>query len=398
MFVTTVIFGIIVIAVGGGGNDGAVGVPCRGSLLRDIAVLVLVCVISMWYLRCGIIDIGFVYVMLGIYACYVMLVLFADAHHVFYHVPRRTRMEEEEEKRKGKVGMGASMDDEGMGECEGAMGTSPPAVAMTSTRMTDEGARDGSSSVPNDRTPLMYSSSSSLPPPSHRHPRKHSHTLGETVIVAISNYSCAEEDEVGEKMEEKVKHRHRTAIVDRWAPVQDDGTEPLVTFHPNHGVHPHHPGGPSLLRMISDDGTARSVSAAAIVRLHSSSFSDDGGAATTRPPSTSSVEATSYIECDIAIRGGGAANAEGDRMANSSFPPHSVRPNSWKEAYHANATEFSEHWRDFFNGIYSKNRNQDTNDDNSLWEIIALTVELPFTIARKVGLSLIYCSPVCLPF
>jgi hypothetical protein len=273
---------------------------------------------------------------------------------------------------------------------------------------------DDGSSVLNDRTPLMRSasssssSSSSSPPSHHRHPRKHSHTLGETVIVAMSNYSC---DEGGEDDDDGVgsaeggethhhhhhHHHHRMSVVDRWAPVQDDGTEPLVIFHPHHAVHPHHPGGPSLLRLSSDDVPA----ATACVRRHSSSIDDDGGGGSMPPPpppppppSTGTGRATSDDDgCEIAIREG--RGTTGDYIATSHLLPPSRggKPNSWGEACQANAREFWEHWRDFFNGIYSSGRNRvDANNDNSLWDVIALTVELPFTIARKVGLSFFLSS------
>ena len=251
---------------------------------------------------------------------------------------------------------------------------------------------DDGSSILNDRTPLIRSSSSTSSFPSHTPPpprRKHSHTLGGTVIVAISNYSCDEgrEEDDGDDDDDGAcdaeegeprhhhRHRHRSAsVVDRWAPVQDDGTEPLVIFHPRHAVHPHHPGGPSLLRLSSDD-----VHVACVGR-HSSSIDDDGGGEGYAPSSTGTTGGATPDDV-----GGAAAEC---RMANAHPPPpsHGGRPNSWGEASRANSKEFWEHWRDFFHGIYSSGRNRDDgNDDKSVWDVIALTIELPFTIARKVG-------------
>jgi hypothetical protein len=58
-------------------------------------------------------------------------------------------------------------------------------------------------------------------------------------------------------------------------------------------------------------------------------------------------------------------------------------PNSWKEAWSSNIQEFTDHWHDFFTDIYK-------NEENSVLDVILLSVELPFTIARKV------CVCVCL--
>ena len=392
MFVTTVVFGIIVILVGGGGGGGggsaivtdggapSSGVPCRGSLLRDIAVLVLVCAVSMSYLQSGTIDVGFVRVMLGIYASYVLLVLFADAHHVFYHAPKRARME-------------LAAKDGGAGAEAGGESSSTPAVAKTTETRAD--GKGGGGSVANDCTPLLPPASSSPPAVRVAYARKHSHSLSETVIEAMSNYSCSADDDDEEEEEA------RMAGVDRWAPVQDDGTEPLVIFHPHHAVHPHHPGGPSLLRVSEEGGPARSRG----VRMHSSSFDtvDEGpahssarpaGAACARLRSSSFEAATlpskmTNAPSDIESEIDGGTPIVDDRSAHS--PPSRCgggggRPSSWKEAYHANVKEFSDHWRDFFMDIYFNNDNQDKNDNNGLWDILALTVELPFTIARKVRL------------
>ena len=54
------------------------------------------------------------------------------------------------------------------------------------------------------------------------------------------------------------------------------------------------------------------------------------------------------------------------------------RPSSWKEAWQNNAREWNEHWIDFFRDIYR-------NPENSKLEVVLLSVELPFTILRKVS-------------
>jgi hypothetical protein len=53
------------------------------------------------------------------------------------------------------------------------------------------------------------------------------------------------------------------------------------------------------------------------------------------------------------------------------------RPNSWTEAWDRNIQEWNDHWIFFFRDIYR-------NSENSTLEVILLSVELPFTILRKV--------------
>ena len=57
------------------------------------------------------------------------------------------------------------------------------------------------------------------------------------------------------------------------------------------------------------------------------------------------------------------------------------RPGSWGEACSSNAQELVDHWSDFFADIYR-------NEENSVLDVIFLTVELPFTIVRKVGVHM----------
>ena len=69
------------------------GVSCQGPLLRDIAVLTLVCIVSMSYLERGVVNYAFVYTLLAMYFMYVLTVLGADAYHLLYHLPRVQRSE-----------------------------------------------------------------------------------------------------------------------------------------------------------------------------------------------------------------------------------------------------------------------------------------------------------------
>jgi hypothetical protein len=189
-------------------------------------------------------------------------------------------------------------------------------------------------------------------------------------------------------------------MVDRRAPVQEDGIEPLVISHPHHAVHPHHPGGPSLLRAsqsTEEDRPARPMG----IRMHSSSFSDDN------PPAV-------HLHCKsrstkdagpACLSTHGPAAAEGAGLHLSSYGgnnnvvtrPLCCRPNFWKEAYHSNMKEFWDHWRDFFVDIYFNNDCQDKNDNNGSWDIFALSIELPFTIVRKLTNPVPCDGYYCLP-
>jgi len=81
-------------------------------------------------------------------------------------------------------------------------------------------------------------------------------------------------------------------------------------------------------------------------------------------------------------------NAAAAATRTSSISNRSV---SWKEALSSNWHEFVEHWHDFFADIYR-------NPENSVLDVILLTVELPFTIVRKltnpVPCDGYYCRPL----
>ena len=383
MFNICLILGAIVIYLGSGsdsgrgtdnkdkqdkkGEDVAIavvrGVPCQGPLLRDISVLVLVCVVSMSYLKSGVIDHEFVYAMLGIYVSYVLVVLSADAYHIFYHVPLLA----DALRRNSSSGSGFSLNEP--------------------TPSDDETGAAGDLSVADEQTPLTTalpplrcdtvhrhfhhrnSSSSSLSP-------HHRHTIGETVIEAISNYSCVEESIIANHaISGRAEHTQLIEAAaslreeEGWAPIFDDGNEPLVIFHPNHAVHPHHhhihrPSDGPVLFLRSDSSTGKSaatrrptlcVGGNKVVGAEENTISID-------EPSLSTLTAT----------------MKGDNNATNQI--NNNRPSSWKDAWSSNFREFVEHWRDFFTDIYS-------NEANSTLDVIFLSVELPFTIARKVRFS-----------
>ena len=407
MFNICLILGAIVIYLGGdGGNtdtkkngdkkqrtDAVRGVPCQGPLLRDISVLILVCIVSMSYLKSGVIDHEFVYAMLGIYISYVLVVLGADAYHIFYHIPLLA----DAMRRGSSSGSGFSLnepmpsdDEKGEAGDGSAADEQTPLTALPSLRC-DTSHRD---------LHHRNSSSSSLPP-------HHRHTIGETVIEAMSNYSCAKESilvnplinseraELVQLVETAAlsslrEEPAKTEVSIGWAPVLDDGNEPLVVFHPNHAVHPHHhhhhyqnlykPSAGPVLFLRSDSSTGSSpATRRPTLRADDCSAT---GAEETAAKATLSIDAPPLLTL-TAIESG---TSKVDYLATSyhTYLIKSNRPNSWNEALTSNLQEFKAHWHDFFTDIYY-------NEEKSTWDVILLSMELPFTIARKVRSTLCSC-------
>ncbi|KAL7541299.1 hypothetical protein ACHAWF_006900 [Thalassiosira exigua] len=487
MFVTSVILGVVVnlsgsdardekmdgVAGGDGKRRPRGGVPCRGPLLRDIAVLILVCAVSLSYLKIGVIDHGFVYTMLGMYCAYVLLVLGADAYHVFYHVPSLVRATA-----SGSDSSVFSVKDEE--ECRELGGDQKSAGDVGGSTSDGENEEEGgvAAAAADEQTPLTSSckpySRSESAPQHHQHRSQrghdrhhrnfarlchhnslpaHAHSLGGTVIEAMSNYSCNEEPptsaapsrEDGSSSDttdptpsspgndspltklaaahSDGSKREGTASPGGWAALEEDGTEPLVIFHPHHAVHPHHGQGGLLFLRSASHGSSTPMphypTAGDGHRQHSWSVGDDksGGrrdlkkssscdasslraspsgrtpsAAPSHPPSKT-MQITTMASSGIDTVGNPDEMREersGDD-ANGRVRPTMSRPDGWSEAWASNYREFVEHWRDFYADIYR-------NDENSVLDVIFLSVELPFTIARKltnpVPCDGYYCRPL----
>jgi sodium/potassium/calcium exchanger 6 len=364
MFVSAVILGFIV-RLGGSSakvetdsnpkeNNGessktVIGVPCKGPFLRDIAVLCLVTVVSMSYFRQGVIDYVFVHSMLGIYVVYVLLVLGADAYHVFYHLPSLVKDADvvcSDQQHDTANDSESIISVEYNGKCNKHL-TGQPVDTNTNAHAVDE------------CTPLTHLSSrndESLTR-KHRH-RHHNHTLGDTMIEAISNYSCQDHDsDECNKEDTKAiltplqsfdsnKSSPATFRPTGWGPKSADGTEALVTFHPHHAIHPHHDKSQVVFRRAGSNN--------AVVRTLSRGESWESAGEKQEADAPEDVKQ----QCDT-----------GRNLS---------RPSSWSQACHINAREWNEHWIDFFSDIYQ-------NPENSKLEVVLLSVELPFTILRKVS-------------
>ena len=380
MFVSAVILGFIV-RLGGSSNkengegNKINGVPCKGPFLRDIAVLCLVTVVSMSYFHQGVIDYVFVHSMLGIYVVYVLLVLGADAYHIFYHLPSLTKENDGCE----QSGDTAKHDDHeqvisveyGKWKREqpsnGNVNQSATTINTTIVELVDE------------CTPLTHLSSRSDESRSRKHrPKPHSHTFGDTMIEAISNYSCHEQndhssDECSEDetktelapLQHSNKNNLPTSRLTGWGPKSADGTEAIVTFHPHHAIHPHHDKKVIFRRASSSNS--------AVVRT-SLSHEESWESLDKKPAAVSTQQQNIDENAAVCI----------DQRSDTETVIS--RPSSWNEAWHSNAREWNEHWIDFFRDIYH-------NPENTELEVIVLTVELPFTILRKVRvLSFIFAS------
>ena len=88
--------------------------------------------------------------------------------------------------------------------------------------------------VTNEQTPLVVATTHQQHHDQHQHNHQlrhhhsqpvpvHHHSIRDSVIEAMSNYSCDEEQQREEQ---------------------------IIIFHPHHAVHPHHENGPMLLRDI----------------------------------------------------------------------------------------------------------------------------------------------------
>ncbi|KAL7497204.1 hypothetical protein ACHAWT_005251 [Skeletonema menzelii] len=444
MFVSGVILGVIV-----GLNDGRgegtqpttaatttttttttkkMGVPCKGPLLRDIAVLTMVCIVSMSYLERGVVDYGFVYTLLAMYFVYVLTVLGADAYHLLYHLPRVRRSESgvsfcSNNGGGGGGGVGVSMIEEGKGWKESCGEGRSQGQGEDEDATTAVDNKEKQLVVANEQTPLVAASSGDS---SHHllHNRHHSlpvhtHSIRDTVIEAMSNYNCNEEHEQEEQ---------------------------IVIFHPHHAVHPHHENGPMFLLNVFRGGdvvmrrgsasgsvspkASRSRSARQTIRktvsdgvtsfnswssydatrdkrrsddISSSSLSSHqevmrlsspDRVTTVIPLSSPPFNMTSRSsdeECaQPSIIGSSCDN--NDEMNNDSLCCASLqRPKCWEEAWRVNVQEFKEHWNDFFVDIYH-------NEENGALDVMLLSMELPFTIVRKltnpVPCDGYYCRPL----
>lgn len=350
-----------------GESNTVIGVPCKGPFLRDIAVLCLVTVVSMSYFRQGVIDYVFVHSMLGIYVVYVLLVLGADAYHVFYHLPSLAK----------EVGvendhLDTAKDSEPIvsieyhGKCNqhpSNGSTVRPAELNTSAQVVDE------------CTPLTHLSSRSDESRArkHRH-RHHNHTLGDTMIEAISNYRCYEQqDHISDECDEEDmktnleplqsfdsnKNNSTTSRPTGWGPKSADGTEALVTFHPHHAIHPHHDKSQVVFRRFSSSNNA-------VARALSRG--ESWGSAGEKQASDTMLQQDTRDDDAAAV----CIEQQSDDEQILS------RPSSWSQAWHSNAKEWNGHWIDFFRDIYQ-------NPENSKLEVVLLSVELPFTILRKVS-------------
>ena len=390
------------------------GVPCQGPLLRDIAVLILVCVVSMSYLKRGIIDYGFVYTLMGMYVSYVLLVLGADAYHIFYHAPLMKRGDS-----------GLSLDD------------------LLLEEEDDNGANDDVEENPITEQTSLIQPSTTKPTftrraHSDRHHHKqhahhlyhnnslpiHSHTIGETMIEAMSNYSCNESQplrqhhcsgmqDITTNLSKESKTSDTVKVLDGtqavappppppcalspttspsgWAPVEDDGAEPLVIFHPHHAIHPHHGHGGLFLRSKSTDSAVKNK------RLSWSEGDDNavkpvGGKLRHSSSCDASSSHTSLSEKPSAVDEAGRGvvqqhHAGAIQITNSNVTEdaandiRNMRPMNWNEALSENIQEFRDHWHAFFTDIYH-------NEENSFLDIVLLSMELPFTIIRKVSFKL----------
>ena len=345
------------------GTNKEEGIPCQGPLLRDAAVLVLVCLVSMVYLERGVIDMMFVYTMLGLYTTYVLIVGSADAYHILYSSPKLRREQEAED---------CCCNNDLELHIEGEDITQLP-----SEKMNDESSplittfKHSQSDCTSTMT-RQYQKSNSLRMTSPRY----------SLIEAISNYSGDNQDGMRRILEREETTLHTNSLQKQtaevttsggWPHVASDGSEPLVIFHPHHAVHPHHDGGPTYIRR------KRSLSLGGDPD-RSPFFGDSNGHLQQTSPKAGRGQLKQSSSYD-ASRRRESSSSELDEVQSTERSMESASccrkySSSWREAWADNACEFREHWHDFFIDIYQS--------ENSALEIVLHSMELPFTILRKV--------------
>ena len=417
MFVSSVILGAIIGLSGSGEvhdankntdrRESAIsyamesGVPCQGPLLRDIAVLILVCCVSMSYLKRGIIDYGFVYTLMGMYVIYVLLVLAADSYHVFYHAPLLRHLESS-----------SSLNDLELKEEDVESPSEKTSLIPKSAKNfhrsgSDPQHRRGSQNGSRDHNTHHLYHFNLIP--------THSHSIGDAVLEAMSNYSCTANQQLPLKRSNSVdtcskeSHGHNKEVnlsprtaADRnnifkerstssgWAAPEEDGIEPLVIFHPHHAVHPQHgPGGLLFLRSGS------STDSPAVIRRKSFDMKDTTNNNNTKD-SEKKLRHSSFQPNKTPLPENQVLNVEKevieitnrttsedvdkDQVDQCSIETEIIptTPDNWAEAIAENIDEFRQHWRMFFIDIYQ-------NEENTILDVIFLSIELPFTILRKVS-------------
>ena len=312
MFVSAVILGFVIHlgstnnCHGTGDIDGkskkaVTGVPFKAPFLRDIAVLCLITVISMSYFHRGVIDYTFVHAMMGVYVAYVLLVLGADAYHILYHLPNLTR----------DNGLDTDKETEQFISVEYGTNTDS-SKALKSDPANDQDA--------DEITKLVHLSSRS----DGSRSRKHRHNMGDTMIEALSNYSCQEKEQVDYEKHNKqheelpsarslspVNNHSPISKASGWGPTSPDGTEALVTFHPHHAIHPHHGDTVIFRRACSKDGTV------------------------TRAESGESTGEKEINDAAASISG-----PKDDTDAEIVI----TRPANWNDAWRKNVQEWNDHW------------------------------------------------------
>ena len=425
MFVTSVIFGVI-ISVSGSDDDSKAGnniterkgIPCKGPLIRDIAVLVLVCAVSMSYLKSGVVDYGFVYTILGIYVAYVLLVLMADTYHILYHAPRRTFDDQE-----SFISLKPALEEEGeddISQCEKDKDNGE-SIADEGTSLLKNHTFRRSGSAPQRQ---CQHANHHLPHHNSFPAQHHSHSLGETVIEAMSNYSCSDmlqlsltHSKEGADADLTVSPTNQVSTSDAkeifkqptkksgWAPVMYDGTEPLAIFHPHHAVHPHHgPSGLLFVRSKSGATAAGPTNDSDHSRTYSCSYDDKNtgnagqmspirkssscDASSLRPLDDQNLMATMQISIDTTTSSAVEEGSIGYDKNHIQIHHHQgvsksdydgSKPSSWEDAWKSNVQEFNDHWKDLYIDIYH-------NPEHGVLDVVFHTVELPFTIIRKVCL------------
>jgi len=195
------------------------GATCKGALVRDVVMFILTMIVVYVMFHHGTISLYEIHLLVIMYFGYVLVVLAADVYHRHVVLPRRILAMQEiiknEETTTSEVTPLASVSRERRSySVSDAMGDETPPKTYRRYRSDD-----------------LQQATRTGPP----------HSL-EIVIEALSNYDVETtgvdgSDHISERDggggEQEMASSERTAS--GWGQLEEDGTEPLMVFHPHHG-------------------------------------------------------------------------------------------------------------------------------------------------------------------
>lgn len=329
MFVGTIVAGVVIVVAG--------GVKCRGALVRDLCMFLITIGVVYFFFNQGEIGSVAINAFLWLYLLFVVVVLIADIYHRKVVLPR---IRKEEEERRAAEAAAASTGLEGMEHGENRVqfnlnNTESGAPSPTSgielqsaqTTSTDAFHTPLNSGLESTDT---FNDNATAPTSPQGKKKRHRFRRGfDRVMMAFSNYGPNE----GRSDANKSFYGWSGALE-----VNEDKDDEPIRLHGQHGI---------------------------LSRQSSEAVEDPEDEQPVYEP------ATSY-----------RALMEGvDNMCTVEGSLSSGMGTSWGDSFATAKHELKTHFHNFYQDIWY-------NDENSFFDKFFLTVELPFTIMRKVSVLL----------